>query len=122
MAVKKTFDHQVVMLPPLGVPDDHYFVKGLSDTYVKHYICNADFSFSLVGQAPSVIVGNTQTYVYQQDVPTDIWIIVHNLGYYPSISVVDSSSRKVYGDEEYININTVKVSFDGAFAGKAYLS
>ena len=62
------------------------------------------------------------SYKHVQSIPSDIWTINHNLGFYPNISIVDSSGRSVEGDINYIDMNTVEASFAGAFAGEAYLS
>lgn len=64
----------------------------------------------------------TFSYVHDQLVPANPWTITHNLNGYPNITVVDSSQREVEGDVTYIDLNTIQVSFAGAFAGKAYLS
>jgi predicted phage tail protein len=51
-----------------------------------------------------------------------VWNISHNLGFVPNITVVDSSGEVVEGSYEYPNATTVRLTFDGAFSGKAYLS
>lgn len=66
--------------------------------------------------------GDAESYRHQQSVPSDTWTITHNLGFFPNVSVVDSSGRKVEGDVEYVDINTIEISFIGGFAGEAYLS
>jgi hypothetical protein len=40
----------------------------------------------------------------------------------PNITVVDSGGTVVEGSYNYPNENTVVLSFNGAFSGKAYLS
>lgn len=59
---------------------------------------------------------------YEQTVSSAIWEIEHNLGRYPSVTVVDSAGTVVYGDITYINENTIKLTFSGEFSGKAYLN
>lgn len=61
-------------------------------------------------------------YVHIQDAAASVWTIVHNLGYYPNITTVDTLNREIAGDEEYIDTNTVQVTFSVAVPGKAYLS
>ena len=48
--------------------------------------------------------------------------VEHDLGSYPSVTVVDSSGRYVIGDVQYLDENTIEVSFSASFAGKAYLN
>lgn len=61
-------------------------------------------------------------YTHIQAVPSSLWIINHGLGYKPNITVVDSTSRRVFGDEVYIDNNISHVSFIGGFSGEAYCS
>lgn len=61
-------------------------------------------------------------FMYEQAVPSDVWIIAHNLNKKPSITVVDSAETVIVGDYEYNDLNTVTLHFNAAFAGKAYLN
>ena len=61
-------------------------------------------------------------FTYTQTQLSDTWLIVHNLNKYPSVSVVDTANTQVVGDVEYIDTNTVRVTFGAAFAGSAYLN
>jgi hypothetical protein len=62
------------------------------------------------------------SFVYVQGSPTAIWNFTHSLGYYPSITVVDSAGSRVEGDVTYVDQHSVIISFAGAFSGTAYLS
>lgn len=63
------------------------------------------------------------SYVYTQSVASAVWIIHHNLGYYPAgITAVDSAETMVEGVTSYPDINTVRLDFAMPFAGTAYLS
>lgn len=61
-------------------------------------------------------------YTHIQRVASDVWTVKHNLNKYPSITVVDSAETVVIGDAEYLDLNTVRLTFIGAFAGKAYFN
>ena len=61
-------------------------------------------------------------FAFAQSTPLSVWNVNHNLGYYPNVSVVDSTGEKVYGDIHYVNINNVQLSFVGSFSGNAYLT
>ena len=61
-------------------------------------------------------------YVHTQGVAANTWTIAHNLGYYPNITVFDSTDRSILTQIEHININNAVVHNDAAFAGKAYCS
>lgn len=62
------------------------------------------------------------TFIYEQMIASNEWIIDHNLGKYPSIHIVDSANSIVSGDVRYISLNQLVVSFIGEFSGKAYLN
>lgn len=61
-------------------------------------------------------------YVHQQNTPNSSWTIAHNLGKKPSVTVVDSADEVVHGQIEYIDNNTVTLTFAGAFSGRAYFN
>lgn len=63
-----------------------------------------------------------KTFVYEQTSASNEWVIRHNLAKFPSVTVVDSTKRIVVGDLTYLDDNSLKVSFSGAFSGKAYLN
>lgn len=62
------------------------------------------------------------TYVHRQAAASETWTVYHSLGKYPSVTVVDSTGRVVYGGVEYQDANTVILTFSGAFSGVAYLN
>ena len=62
------------------------------------------------------------SYTHNQQSAAAEWIIDHNLGRYPSVTVVDSGNTKAYGDVQYIDANRLKVLFNAPFSGKAYLN
>lgn len=75
------------------------------------------------GGAPEGHTHPPDAYVHTQDVPSASWTITHNLGFFPSVTIVDSGGTNVGGvDVLYINENSVRVDFGAAFGGKAYLS
>lgn len=52
----------------------------------------------------------------------NIWEIEHNLGKYPSVTVVDTANNVIYGEILYIDTNNVKVTFSADVTGRAYLN
>jgi hypothetical protein len=51
-------------------------------------------------------------YYHTQGTSSAVWVITHNLGWYPNVTVQDSGGSIVEGE----------ITFTGAFSGKAYLS
>jgi hypothetical protein len=62
------------------------------------------------------------TYVHEQQVPSDTWIVEHALGRYPGVTVIDTCDTVVVGDVVYLGENKLRLSFCAAFAGRAYLN
>lgn len=62
-------------------------------------------------------------FAFEQGISSNTWTIQHNLNKHPSITIVDEYERVIPGfAAEYIDNNTVIVSFNAAFKGKAYLN
>lgn len=66
--------------------------------------------------------GGDKYFVYDQAIPSNTWEIHHNLGKHPSVSVVDSAGDLVEGDCNYLDNNSLILTFSGAFSGKAFLN
>lgn len=62
------------------------------------------------------------TYVHTQSSAATVWTINHNLGKYPTVTVIDSGDNVVIGDVTYLDINNLTVEFSAAFGGKAILN
>lgn len=61
-------------------------------------------------------------YTHNQLSSASTWTITHNLGFFPSVTVIDSGNNTVIGNVTYISENQLSVSFNATFGGKAYLS
>ena len=64
----------------------------------------------------------TPTFIFNQNLAATTWDITHNLGKFPSITVIDTGNTVVTGEYNYVNNNRVILTFSAAFAGKAYLN
>lgn len=78
----------------------------------------------LVGNKTNKDLGikDDKHFLFVQSIASDIWEIKHDLNKYPSVTVVDSANSVVIGDVVYIDENNVRLTFSGAFSGKAYLN
>lgn len=63
-----------------------------------------------------------QTFIHDQIVSAEEWIIEHNLGKFPTITIVDTADSVVVGNVEYKSENVLRVRFTSEFSGKAYLN
>lgn len=68
------------------------------------------------------VAGLVASYRHIQTTASASWTIPHNLGFYPNVAVVDSTGREVVGEIDYVDMNTVRLTFSAAFGGEAYLS
>jgi hypothetical protein len=73
-----------------------------------------------VTQGPQGPAGGA-AFVYQQVTPATTWTINHNLGYKPSVELLDSGSQEIDGDVAHPNDNQTVVTLNPASAGLARL-
>ena len=62
------------------------------------------------------------TFVFTQNAPATTWNIQHNLGKFPSVSVINNNNVVINGEVTYIDNNNVQLNFSAGFTGKAYLN
>jgi len=80
--------------------------------------------------APNIVVvrstspsgSNTRRYEFTQGSASATWVITHNLGGKPSVTIVDSADTHVFGEVQYNSNTQITVLFSAAFSGKAYLT
>lgn len=70
------------------------------------------------------IDGTTVTiaYTHNQSAVSSSWSILHNLGFYPNVTTVDSSGATVEGNIAYDSLNQITITFSVGLTGIAYLS
>ena len=64
----------------------------------------------------------TNIRVFTQGAPAKVWNIQHNLGKFPSVSVINNNNVVINGEVTYIDNNNVQLNFSAGFTGKAYLN
>ena len=67
-------------------------------------------------------VGSDAHFEHLQTVASDSWLITHNLGKYPSVTVVDSAGDECEGNVNHISTSQVLISFSATFSGRAFLN
>lgn len=67
-------------------------------------------------------VGNDKSYVHTQSLASIQWTVNHNLGKYPSVTIVDSAGDEVEGNVNHIGLNQLVISFSAAFGGRAFIN
>lgn len=66
--------------------------------------------------------GGDLNYTHIQIAATTLWSVIHNLGKFPSVTVIDSGDNEVIGDVLYLSNNSLEISFTVPFSGTAYLN
>lgn len=61
-----------------------------------------------------------KNYVHIQTTPSASWTVLHNLGKYPSVTIVTSGGDYVIGSVAYNSINQCTLTFAAGFSGKAF--
>lgn len=72
--------------------------------------------------APGGASGLDSNYLHTQNTPLDTWHVVHNLGKFPSVTVIDSGGATVEGAVVHNSVNDCTIQFTAAFAGSASLN
>jgi hypothetical protein len=62
------------------------------------------------------------SFVFEQDIAATIWNVTHNLGFHPAVTVVDTLDRTFEGRVDYLDENSLTITFATPLTGKAYLS
>ena len=60
--------------------------------------------------------------ILKQAQAAKVWTVAHNLGKRPAVTVVDSAGTVVIGEVDYLDDNTVRLTFCAAFSGTAYFN
>lgn len=61
-------------------------------------------------------------FTHDQETPSDEWTIVHNLGKYPAVSVVDSGGSEWQTSVDHVSADELVIRFSAPFSGRAYLN
>lgn len=64
--------------------------------------------------------GAGATYTHIQSVAASVWTVAHNLGRYPSITVVDNLGGQLYPDVRYVDADIAQITHSVPLTGRAY--
>lgn len=62
------------------------------------------------------------SYVYNQTETSNIWVIEHNLGKYPNVTLLNENKEVIWGNITHDTVNKLTVRFNEGLIGTAYLS
>jgi hypothetical protein len=119
MGAVSIFGHFKVSTYSIDPDDNGYYIIALNHIGSNGSLVNDNyydiFNFTLAS-------ASDKTFVFEQGVSASQWDIQHNMGKFPSVSVVDSANEVYWGNVTYIDSNNLKINFSASFSGKAYLN
>jgi len=68
------------------------------------------------------LINGGSTYTHCFNSPLQVVTITHNLGKFPSVTIVDGNNQIVTGQVDYMNSNVIQVTFSIPFSGCAFLN
>ena len=119
MGTVSIFGHYKISTYTVDPNDAQYYILALNHigsngSLVNDYYYDI-FNFTLAS-------ASDKTFVFEQGVSASQWNIQHNMGKFPSVSVVDTANEVYWGNVTYIDSNNLKINFSASFSGKAYLN
>lgn len=63
-----------------------------------------------------------KTFIYDQNTSSDVWVVEHNMGKSPSVTVHDSAGSEIVGRITYDSPTKITIRFSAAFKGAVYLN
>ena len=65
---------------------------------------------------------NGGNFTFEQQSDSASWVVNHNLGYRPAVTVQDYGKITIEGELNYIDANRLNITFSESISGYAYLS
>lgn len=72
-------------------------------------------------QIADIDAGVAPTFRFEQASPVSVWTILHELGGFPSVLVMDSTGQELISEVHYPDDQTVVVTHGQPYSGIAYL-
>ena len=71
---------------------------------------------------PAITISQNSSFVFTQQTPSTVWDIIHGMNLAPNVRTEDLTGTDIKGVIENIDNNRLKIYFNQAVAGRAYLS
>lgn len=115
---------KVKVLPQKLQPDTLYFVD--NGSFAETYLTDKQCIPKMVGNTGMIQqvsnAGGDKNYIFDQGIPSDVWIIPHYLGKKPSVTVIDTAGTECTGEVQHIDNNKLIIKFNNSFSGIATLN
>jgi hypothetical protein len=113
-------NYQIPTYIPTNLPIPPYNWSAYNTVAWGNITGNIQHQTDLWNILQSLTVQNN--YVHDQQVASASWVIVHNMGKKPSVSIVDTADDEVIAKVTYNSNNQVTLTFSSPISGKAYLN
>ena len=97
-------------------------IENLDPDIIKKFVRNVENASDNFLVTEKAVARALDTYVHDQATSSDTWVVEHNLGRYPSVTVVDSAGTQFIVQVEYNSKNKLTIYMNGSTTGKAYLN
>lgn len=71
---------------------------------------------------PAITFNQNSSFEFTQQTPSTLWTIVHGMGLKPNVKIEDLDGNDIVGVINYLDNNSLTITFNQAVAGRAYLS
>lgn len=71
---------------------------------------------------PAITINQNSSFVFTQQTPSTTWDIIHGMNMIPNVTTEDAQGNDIVGILDVVDNNRIKIYFNTAVAGKAYLS
>ena len=113
-------NYQIPQYIPLNIPIQPYNLNSYNTVAWGSIIGNIQNQTDLWTILQSLTVQTN--YVHDQQVASASWVITHNMGKKPAVSIVDTADDEVIGEVKYNSNNQLTITFSAPMSGKAYLN
>ncbi len=113
-------NYQIPVYTPLNIPIQPYDLSAYNTISWGSVIGNIQDQTDLWTILQTLTVQTN--YVHDQQTASSSWVVVHNMGKKPSVSIVDTADDEVIGKVTYNSNNQLTITFSAPTSGKAYLN
>lgn len=93
-----------------------------TDAVLSERIAALELGGSGGGSGEGVTGEGDKNYYHSQGTPQEEWVIEHNLGKYPAVTVINSAGEQIYCDVKFDSINQVTLKFGSPLSGSAFMN
>ena len=97
-------------------------LENFENDLVRDSVRNTDEATNEKLVTERAVANAVDTFVFDQAEVSDVWVVTHNLGRFPSVTVIDSAGTQFLTQVEYNSKNQLTIYMNNATTGKAYLN